>query len=296
MKMKKVRGNNNIPPPSSSSAGKAHGHQGSTSASSLPSLASLGSTIGFTNNAPKPTAVKSNKQSIKFFKSNDLTKIKQANKSLKEQMGDGGKAVKPKSHTPSGFLVLQSSKQRNNEDKTRSSTSQKTPNKGPSMAIFHKLNASTDNAVDSDENDDDDYQVVEDDITRFLCQKLTLISKTYEGKVHKELVIGFNGLTTAIERNLISILCINKDWKQDLIQLLVELAMNKQLPFLLFSFNQLFQDLQKDEVLKIKRWNCFGVRSSTDLSSSDSQPSEAVAAVMDDIRDYLLSQAKKVVY
>jgi ribosomal protein L7Ae-like RNA K-turn-binding protein len=276
---------------------------------------------------PKKSAEKSgNKQTIKFYDVNKTgPSVKEANEALVQHMS-GSKVLK-KSHagSPSGFLMFKKLRSPSTipEINYYERPEKLTPSKPTN--IFQQIQLQQQKTFNTNESSQQRLSV-----QAIILEKFKTLFQSYQTQINREIVVGFNSIIKELERNNLSVIVIEKDWKKELIQLVMEICMNKRVPFLILP--NFFPSLK--ELIGVKNVNCFGLRivyekpsvvpgnvvekkkrkkvaetnqtndKNVNLQGGESEESrvedqgedihlDARNAVLDDLRGYLLKQARK---
>jgi ribosomal protein L7Ae-like RNA K-turn-binding protein len=271
-----------------------------------------------TSEASRSVARKPTSQSLKFHKGgNEVHNIQKLNKSITQQLTpDKRKPVRLSGG--SGFLSFSPSLSlKNNNTAPRKSDLIKQQQKksasnphvtavlpGGSVASLGQLKQF---AVS--QSSADNLSVKKKSIEDILLNKwkaIFSVSQDPPVRINEEIIIGMNSISSEItKRNNLSVVVINKDWKKELIQLLVELCNNKNhIPVVLVD-GSFFTACRA--VINVKSINCFGIRKMFVRSEKMKQIKSSViredveslemnttnlrmkmSALIDDLRDFLI--------
>jgi ribosomal protein L7Ae-like RNA K-turn-binding protein len=271
------------------------------------------------NQSSKLATRKPKSQSLKFHKGgNEVHSIKKLNKSIAQQLTpDKGKPVRFSGG--SGFLSFSPSVSLKNHDgalrkndlmkqQKKSTSGQIVRTNLPSGSVASLGQLKQFAVSQSADNLSMKKQSIEDILfdkwnTIFSCNQYLPV------KINEEIIIGMNSVSTEIiKRNNISVVVINKEWKKEMIQLMVELCNNKnKIPVVLID-NKFFTSCRA--VINVKSINCFGIRKTFDRSVKMKQAKlneligevegletdtkslmmelEKISALIDDLRDFLI--------
>jgi ribosomal protein L7Ae-like RNA K-turn-binding protein len=275
---------------------------------------------------PKKSA---NKQTIKFYDVNKTgPSVKEANEALVQHMSGSKVAKKSHAGSPSGFLMFKKLRSPSTlpEINYNERPEKLTPSKPTN--IFQQIQLQQQKTFNA--NDSSQQRL---SVQAIILEKFKTLFQSYQTQINHEIVIGFNSIIKELERNNLSVIVIEKDWKKELIQLVMEICMNKRVPFLILP--NFFPSLK--ELMGVKNVNCFGLRivyekpilnpsnvtekkkrskvaepnhtkdKNVNLPREESEESRRVKdqkdgedihvdarnAVLDDLRGYLLKQARK---
>ena len=125
-----------------------------------------------------------------------------------------------------------------------------------------------------------------------ILEKIKLLFQKYQAKVNREIVLGFNQIQKEVAGNQLSMVVINKSAKKELVELLMEVCLNKRVSFLVIP--NLFDELAA--VFQVHSANCFAIRRNPPQGiDTDQSLLDGRSAVLDDLRDFLVRQSRKSV-